>query len=222
MRLNLHKHALVVAVAAGLLAPLVPLPSLAFGASFETAPGSSAKVGSGTTYCFKVQVQRSISVDPRAFAADVEEVLFDDRSWTGSGAVAFKRVATGGNTQIILARPRQVDKLCFPLQTAGIYSCSIGEKVVLNLGRWRRGVPDWSDSRPDYRRMLVNHEVGHRIGHGHRSCSGRGAQAPVMQQQTIDLQGCVPNWWPTEAELQATRQLHAGTVAASTKGAAVE
>ena len=222
MRLILCRATFVAAVAAGLLALLATLPSLGWGASFKTAAGSSAKVGSGTTYRFKVQVQRSIGIDPSGFAAEVDEVLFDDRSWIGSGAVAFKRVETGGNTQIILARPRQVDRLCYPLQTVGKYSCNIGEKVVLNLRRWRSGVPHWSDSRLDYRRMLVNHEVGHRIGHGHRNCSGQGAQAPVMQQQTIDLQGCMANWWPTEAELQATRQLHARKVAASTKGAAVE
>jgi hypothetical protein len=185
-------------------------------ADFRTVPGSSELVGSGTVYRFKVQVETKLNTDRQTYAEAVEATLLDARSWTANGRVAFRRVDQGGDTRVMLASPRTVDRICYPLQTNGMYSCREGEKVVLNVRRWRHGVSHWSDSVENYRRMLVNHEMGHRIGHGHRYCPRRGHKAPVMQQQTISLQGCKPNWWPLERELSAAGRRFAGLSAAGT------
>ncbi len=190
----------------------------ASGAGYRTVPGHSDRAGSGTTYRFRVLIDRSVTIDRAGVAAEIEATLFDRRSWIGSGSVAFRRVDRRGDTRVILARPKEVDRLCQPLDTRGTYSCSIGRDVVLNLRRWRTAVPHWPRSVANYRRMLVNHEVGHRIGHGHRNCPARGRRAPVMQQQSISLQGCRANAWPKRRELSAT----AGAGASVAASAALE
>lgn len=53
----------------------------------------------------------------------------------------------------------------------------------------------------DYRRAVVNHETGDWPGFGPAFCSAGGATAPIMQQQSISLQGCRANPWPTASEL---------------------
>jgi hypothetical protein len=167
-------------ISAGILA-VAGLGWLASGAdarSLRTVPVETGRSGPGKLFSYKVEVERGMRIDRRAFAKRIQRTLFDERSWSGSGVVAFKQVERGGNTRVILARPDKVDRLCYPLPTNGTYSCSIGERVVINHRRWVRAVDHWTSSRRNYRRMVVNHEVGHRIGHGHRSCGGSGKKAP--------------------------------------------
>ncbi|WP_166383365.1 DUF3152 domain-containing protein [Catellatospora methionotrophica] len=169
--------------------------------TFTTAGGSSPVVGdAGSLRRYQVQVEEGITAfDADGFAAVVEQVLSDEHSWIASGKWRFQRVASGASAhfKIMLSTPGTTDRLCAKagLQTNGIFSCRYGDNVVINLRRWANGADGFTDMDV-YRNMVINHEVGHFLGHGHVNCPGKGRLAPVMQQQTKELQGCKPNPYP--------------------------
>lgn len=139
-----------------------------------------------------------------AFAAQAAETYADPRGWSFGGSVSFVRVPSGGNFTLWLAAPGRLPGFGSPCSS--LYSCTQGRNVIINEARWLGGSPAWNTSGAslrDYRHMVVNHETGHWIGFGHAFCSGAGRPAPVMQQQSISLQGCAPNSWPLDSERRA-------------------
>ena len=51
--------------------------------------------------------------------------------------------------------------------------------MIINLDRWRLSVPHFVDAGVPldaYRTYVVNHEVGHQLGHGHERCPGRAGR----------------------------------------------
>jgi hypothetical protein len=165
--------------------------------TFTAAPGGTAVVGHGTLLTYRVEVEDGTGQQAAAFATAVDTILDDPRSWTAGGTIAFQRISTGTpGVTIRLASPKTVDRLCYPLTTEGYTSCRVGDNVVINLARWLTAVPDFAGRLTEYRQYAVNHEVGHRLGHGHMACPAAGQLAPVMQQQTLGLKGCRINPWP--------------------------
>ena len=150
---------------------------------------------------YLIEVERSLAIRREAFADRVEQILSDPRGWIGGRGVAMKRVSRGPVAfRVTLATPRTTNRLCAPLQTAGIYSCFMNGRSVLNAIRWRRGATAYHRDLEGYRIYLVNHEVGHALGHGHAFCPARRRKAPVMMQQTKGVRPCEPNPWPLERE----------------------
>lgn len=144
-----------------------------------------------------IRVEKDLPYDADAIAARIMKTLQDERGWQPINHIAFEQVASQSqaNVTISLATPSTVDVLCAPLQTRGQVSCGRIGNVVLNADRWTVGTPEFSDIE-QYRDYLINHEIGHDIGHPHELCPGKGKLAPVMMQQTKGLKGCKPNGWP--------------------------
>jgi hypothetical protein len=170
--------------------------------SVSVVDGVSPVYGTGPLRRFVVEVEGGIEVDPAGFAAAVEATLSDPRSWGAGGRVSFQRVgaAEAATSQyefkVALVSPGSMETYCPGVGTGGYTSCRYGERAVVNLARWATAVPHYDGDIETYRHYVVNHEVGHALGNGHVRCPGAGQPAPVMQQQTLGLDGCVRNAWP--------------------------
>ena len=195
------------------------VPAMGSG-SFTVAPGGTAVVGTGATLVtYRVEVEAGISWasgpvwTPEGFAAAVDGVLADPQGWIASAehpvtdaaqhmngaSWSFQRVSGGDfSVRILLATPGTVDRLCgaIGLQTVGQYSCRYGNVILINLRRWLRGAPGVPIDLTDYHTMVINHEMGHRLGFAHMRCPSPGSLAPVMMQETIDIGDCLPNAYP--------------------------
>jgi hypothetical protein len=167
--------------------------------TFEVAAGTSAVIGrSGTLLRFQVAVEKDITaLDLAAVAAFVEVTYADPRGWTNGGQWRFQRVGPGQPTNftVYLVTPATRDALCGQGRD-GFTNCREGNRVVLNIARWSTGVPGYNAPLVTYRQYALNHETGHRLGEWHELCPGPGQPAPLMQQQTLGLHGCVANAWP--------------------------
>ncbi|MGC5615626.1 DUF3152 domain-containing protein [Georgenia sp. Z1491] len=154
------------------------------------------------TYSVRVEVERGLPVDREAFADYVLDTLNDDRGWGHDGSVAFERVdGEDADFGVTLADGPLSIELCEPLDVGGIYSCGRNGRAVLNADRFGESIEPFLEAGgtlPQYRQYLVNHEVGHLLGYQHVDCPAPGDPAPVMVQQSISLQDCVPNAWVAE------------------------
>jgi hypothetical protein len=160
-------------------------------------PGSSPASGPGKVHRYTVSVEEGLGVDAADVAAQVQRTLADPRSWGGTGKLAFQRVDSGPvDLRVVLASPRLTDRMCAPLRTLGTLSCGNGTTAVINSFRWLTGADAYTGRLAEYREYVVNHEVGHTIGHGHEPCPGPGQPAPVMMQQTKGVGACRPSPWP--------------------------
>jgi hypothetical protein len=172
------------------------------GGGFNVAQGHSLRHGRGPLKRFIVEVENGLNIRAIRFAKKVQKILFDRRSWIRSRTFSLRRVESEPAAfRVTLATRATTDRLCYPLPTNGSYSCWNGSRAVINVWRWRNGAKSYGAHLKGYRRYLINHEVGHGLGHSHRNCPRAGDKAPVMLQQTIGLQGCRRNPWPKHSEL---------------------
>lgn len=147
----------------------------------------------------RVEVEAGLPIDGKAFAEFALTTLNDSRSWSAGGAMSFARTVGKADIRLVLASPQKVNELCAPLRTLGLYSCAREGRATINALPYAQATEEIlaaGGSHLQYRHYVINHEVGHLLGHSHQGCPGAGELAPVMQQQTITLGQCEPNGWP--------------------------
>ncbi|MCW6005049.1 DUF3152 domain-containing protein [Micromonospora sp. CPCC 205371] len=183
-----------------------PVPSRGEGAFQYGTTGGPVFGRSGTVHRYRVAVERGSNEDVAQFAVAVDAALGDQRSWIAGGH-RMQRVPDGQAHEftVYLATGETAQRMCAAggvnIQVAGrpYTSCRTSGRVIVNLDRWRLSIPDYTSAKVPlsvYRSYVVNHEVGHQLGHRHELCPRAGRPAPVMAQQTLGLGGCVANPWP--------------------------
>ncbi|MEU9234656.1 DUF3152 domain-containing protein [Streptomyces subrutilus] len=179
--------------------PSAQVPAAGSG-TFKASGAAGEARGKGNVRRWRLEVEEGSGVDPDSAARSVEAILGDPRGWIRNPAYAFQLAGPGQPVDftVKIATPRTTDRLCEVVtpELIGETNCRAGHTVVVNLKRWQEGSPQFSGSVEEYRALIVNHEVGHELGHSHEGCPGAGQPAPAMMQQIKGLNGCKSNAWP--------------------------
>lgn len=158
---------------------------------------------------YKTMIWGTVAADFEDFRAKVAETLGDERGWARMG-LKFVEVSEGQDVNIVLSDAASLEGhngYC-----SGSLSCTSElNEVIINDERWREGTAETvagGMSIRDYQNMVVNHEMGHWLGHySHlEACEVGGGMAPIMLQQSTGLRNCGTfNPWPLDSELWTLR-----------------
>ena len=161
---------------------------------------------------YKTMTWGSVVANFGDFKQKVAETLNDARGWVRAG-LKFVEVESGQDVNVILSDPASLGAT--PGCSADLSCTTWANQVIINDVRWREGTePSRAAgmSTRDYQHMVVNHEIGHWLGHyAHiEGCTAEngfiGGPAPIMLQQSTGLRGCASfNAWPLESELWTLR-----------------
>ena len=192
-----------------------PEPELSNSGGTNTASTGTATghmVNGVKVIYYKTMVWGNVVANFSDFKTKVAETLNDSRGWVRAG-LKFVEVTSGQDLNIILSDPASLGAT--PGCGAELSCTTWANQVIINDVRWREGT---ESSRAggmgtrDYQHMVVNHEMGHWLGHyAHiEGCTEEngfiGGPAPIMLQQSTGLRGCTSfNAWPLESELWTLR-----------------
>lgn len=166
---------------------------------------ASGKPAHQYTYC--VGTRGNVGdTDMRVFENDIFRTLNNPQGWPRAGATFTLGDANAGNCDFTMYLAQADQVTTFSADCSDEYSCRVGDDVIINEDRWNGATKQLIKAGltlQRYREMVINHEVGHRLGHidNEPTCAGPGKPAPLMQEQSMGLNGCTPNEWPTDQEL---------------------
>ncbi|KAJ3229601.1 hypothetical protein HDU81_005234 [Chytriomyces hyalinus] len=132
----------------------------------------------------------------------IERVLLDkQRGWGRMGTLDFEYQKASSCD--ILIRMSRNKTICEECKFSGLSCAKLGEgKVLLNFENWAQCPSQWKDL-DTYRAYMVNHEVGHLLGHhSHLKLRNSDSVYPVMFAQTKPVdQPQLLNAFPLDREI---------------------
>lgn len=153
---------------------------------------------------YKVEVWGTVLADVSDFRKKVAETLADDRGWKRAGLSFAETTGDDYDLVVALSDAGTLDTIA---GCSGDLSCTTWHnQVIINDLRWRGGTAASNAAgmgQRDYQHMVVNHEMGHWLGHyAHVESCPNGGPAPIMLQQSTGMRGCDSfNAWPLDEEL---------------------
>jgi hypothetical protein len=162
-----------------------------------------------------IKVDQDIMYSEDKFIIEVKNILMDHRGWNSKGynfvfvskSVFDKIVVKRGSSLKFILRLSQnktiVDECGFDInEKLSCYNPTVNPpNVLINYYRWMNGSRFSKLSVQDYKKYVINHEVGHALGRDHvTKCICKECKVPVMMQQTISIGKCKPNPWPLQNE----------------------
>ena len=149
-----------------------------------------------------------VEADFNDFKTKVKENLNDTRGWKRAG-LQFIEVENGADVDIILSDPASLGAT--PGCSSELSCTTWSNQVIINDLRWREGTEasrSANMSTRDYQHMVINHEMGHWLGHHqHETSCPNGGPAPIMLQQSTGMRGCDSfNAWPLDWELWTNKK----------------
>lgn len=174
-------------------------------AKAQATVAASGKPAHQYSYCVSTKGDVGGSKVQREFENSIFRTLNDPRGWPRAGAT-FTYSSDSSNCDFVIYLSQPSLMTSFSGDCSDEYSCRVGDNVIINEDRWNGATTQMLKagmSLSRYRIMVINHEVGHRLGHidNEPSCPAPQAPAPLMQEQSMSLRGCIPNEWPTDSEL---------------------
>lgn len=161
------------------------------------------------TYTVFFDVHPTAKTSAAMFRALAAPLLMHPLGWTkfdkyNFTVVSAKPRASQKDVITVTLTPQAVMNDMFPdFKNERLSVCNMETlEIAINEQRWLR---EYDDDRselqlPAYRAYVIQHEVGHAIGHGrHQSCKAPGERTPIMLQQTKGTQGCTPYPFPSES-----------------------
>ena len=181
------------------------LPKKTAASSPVKSNNTAMKTNTGQkSFKYKIEVWGTVVADASDFRAKVAETLGDSRGWVRAGLAFAETTGDDYDLIIALSDPATLDTIA---GCSGDLSCTTWHnQVIINDIRWREGTASTRAAgagQRDYQHMVLNHEVGHWLGHySHIESCPNGGPAPIMLQQSTGLRGCDSfNAWPLDSEL---------------------
>jgi len=178
------------------------------------------------TFYYKVEARGEPEADFEDFKVKAAETLTDARGWV-RGGYHFVQLSEAGevldaNLQpvydetgavtyaeadftLYLSESSTFSEYDFLCSTK--VSCTYEDMVMINDARWRTSNDGWILGLRNYQHTVVNHEVGHWLGHHHDdTCAGKGQPALILATHAAEPEGgCIQNAWPLDSELWTTK-----------------
>jgi hypothetical protein len=153
------------------------------------------------SYSYTVEFSNSLSLKKNKIINKIQDVLTNKKGWSKLGYnFNFMDVNTNPHFCIKIVPESTIVRIC---KFKGL-SCadSNTNTIYININLWRKGSSKSKLNLEDYRTYLINHEVGHILGKQHidKNTLKPRTKAPVMIQQTLGINDCIPNCWPLNWE----------------------